>query len=87
MSTEEATSLIATHLGVTTRARHSVFVGFLMAKLAEALGEDRILWEVTGLCHDLDFEETADDRSRHGIVTAVAERRSAHCGIVGNPIP
>lgn len=70
LSTEEATSLIATHLGSTTRARHSMFVGFLMAKLAEALEEDRLLWEVTGLCHDLDFEETAEDRSRHGMVTA-----------------
>ena len=41
-----------------------------MARLATLLGEDHVLWEVTGLCHDLDFEATADDRGRHGLLTA-----------------
>jgi len=70
LSTEEADKLMLTRLGEGFRARHSVFVGFFMAHLATLLGEDHVLWEVTGLCHDLDFEATADDRSRHGLLAA-----------------
>jgi HD superfamily phosphodiesterase len=70
LSTEEANRLILVHLGQSSRARHSVFVGFLMARLATLLGEDHVLWEITGLCHDLDFEATADNRSRHGLLAA-----------------
>jgi hypothetical protein len=67
---DDACDLIAKHLGKSLRARHSKFVGFLMRRFAEVLGEDHSLWEVTGLCHDLDFEQTAADRSRHGMLTA-----------------
>jgi len=70
LSREQAIDLIAVHLGKSTRARHSLFVGYLMARLAEVLGEDGVLWELTGLCHDLDFQVTIDDRSRHGLITA-----------------
>ena len=70
LSAREANNLILIHLGESLRARHSVFVGFLMARLATMLGEDCVLWEVVGLCHDLDFEATADDRSRHGLLAA-----------------
>ena len=70
LSIKEANILIQEHLGEGLRARHSVFVGFLMAGLAPMLGEDPVLWEVTGLVHDLDFDATAADRSRHGLLTA-----------------
>lgn len=66
----DAIDLIARHLSDSQRARQSAFVGFLMMRFAETLGEDSALWEVTGLCHDLDFEATAADRSRHGMLTA-----------------
>lgn len=70
LSREEANNLVLTHLGDGPRARHSVFVGHVMAHFSRMLGEDSLLWEVTGLCHDLDFEATAYDRSRHGLLTA-----------------
>ncbi|WEJ56718.1 HD domain-containing protein [Devosia sp. FJ2-5-3] len=70
LSIREANILIQEHLGEGLRARHSVFVGFLMARLAPMLGEDSMLWEVIGLVHDLDFDATAGDRSRHGLLTA-----------------
>lgn len=70
LGSEEAKDLVLTHLGEGLRARHSVFVGYVMAHLATLFGEDQLLWEVTGLCHDLDFEATADDRSRHGLLAA-----------------
>jgi len=70
LSPTEANNLILFHLGDGLRARHSVFVGYVMDHLAKLLGEDHVHWEVTGLCHDLDFEVTAEDRSRHGLLAA-----------------
>lgn len=65
-----ATALVARQLGDTPRARHSIFVGHVMRHLAGAMGHDAGLWYVTGLVHDLDYFETADDRSRHGLLAA-----------------
>jgi putative nucleotidyltransferase with HDIG domain len=66
----EAEGLIARHLGTSPRARHSVEVGALMAGLAEAIGADAVLWQVTGLCHDLDYAQTRDTPERHGPLAA-----------------
>lgn len=65
-----ATALVARQLGDTPRARHSIFVGHVMRRLAAATGHDAGLWYVTGLVHDLDYFETAEDRSRHGMLAA-----------------
>lgn len=70
MTPGEAEQEIQRHLGATPRAEHSRFVGLAMRRVAENLGEDTIVWELTGLCHDLDFEVTTTDRSRHGLVAA-----------------
>jgi hypothetical protein len=70
MTPGDAEQEIQRHLGATPRAEHSRFVGLTMRRVAESLGEDITVWELTGLCHDLDFEVTADDRSRHGLVAA-----------------
>ena len=70
MTPGEADQEIHLHLGATPRAEHSRFVGLAMRRVAESLGEDVTVWELTGLCHDLDFEVTAGDRSRHGLVAA-----------------
>lgn len=72
-----ALSLVRQHLGDGPRARHSVFVGYVMASLATLLGEDAGLWEVTGLCHDLDFEVISQDRCRHGMVAGPFGTREA----------
>lgn len=66
----DAEQEIDRYLGATPRAEHSRFVGLAMRRVAESLGEDKTVWALTGLCHDLDFEETAADRSRHGLVAA-----------------
>ncbi|MBE0477355.1 MAG: HD domain-containing protein [Coriobacteriia bacterium] len=44
-----------------------------MEGLAEALGvgaEEKRLWGLAGLLHDLDYVETAEDFDRHGLITA-----------------
>jgi hypothetical protein len=65
----EARRLVSRHLATTPRATHSCFVAYVMRELAVALAADADLWEIVGLCHDLDFFATSDDRSQHGILT------------------
>jgi HD superfamily phosphohydrolase YqeK len=70
LTLDDAHRLIAEHLGDAPRASHSIIVGKLMRGLAERTGNDPLLWELTGLCHDLDYVAVAGDWSRHGIVAA-----------------
>ena len=70
LTVQAALALVDQHLGDSPRSRHSIFVGFAMHQLAEPLMEDGTLWEITGLCHDLDFESTRLDPTRHGLLTA-----------------
>ena len=70
LSIGDALRLVDTHLGETPRASHSLFVGRLMRGLAERVGGDPLPWELTGICHDLDFEAVAGDWARHGLVSA-----------------
>lgn len=66
LSIAEANALVAQHLGDAPRANHSRVVAHIMRKLAEALSEPTELWQVVGLCHDLDFFGIQGDWSRHG---------------------
>jgi hypothetical protein len=69
LSVTEADVLVERHLGDTPRAAHSRLVANLMRRLAGIFAADADLWEVVGLCHDLDFFQTASDSSRHGLLT------------------
>ena len=69
LSTPEALILVGQHLGDSPRATHTRVVAHLMRRLAEHFGEACELWEVVGLCHDLDYFATANDRSQHGLLT------------------
>ncbi len=66
LSIAEADELVVRHLGDAPRANHSRVVAHVMRKLAEALSEPAELWQVVGLCHDLDFFAIQGDWSRHG---------------------
>ncbi len=43
-------------------------VGAIMKASARFLGEDEDLWELTGLLHDIDYEETVNNFERHGLM-------------------
>ena len=47
---------------------HMIAVGAIMKELAKYFGEDEEVWELVGLLHDIDYERTKDDPSRHGLV-------------------
>ncbi|MGY2052894.1 HD domain-containing protein [Methylobacterium sp. JK268] len=66
----QADGLVAKHLRNGGRAAHSRVVGCLMRSLAGGFDGDPDLWDVVGLCHDLDYYVTEHDRTRHGLVTA-----------------
>jgi len=49
--------------------RHCQSVGAVMKSLASKLGGDPELWEILGIIHDSDWEETKDQPEKHTIVT------------------
>jgi len=57
---------------------HVIAVAKIMKALARRLGKNEELWEVTGLLHDIDYEKTKDEPSKHGLE---AEK------ILGNKVP
>ena len=54
----------------TSKFHHSCRVAVHMASLAEYFGENTIEWELVGLLHDLDYDETENQRELHGILAA-----------------
>ncbi len=50
--------------------KHSLAVEACMKRLAERFGQNAEIWGLAGLLHDLDYEDTKDNFSRHGFVTA-----------------
>src|SRR2546430_9551248 len=53
-----------------TTFRHLVSVEGVMRRLGRHFGEDQERWALTGLFHDLDQDQTADDPNRHAYLAA-----------------
>lgn len=70
LTEQDALLLVARHLGDSSRARHSIFVGTVMARLAVRLEADPLLWQTVGPCHDLDYNDTRATPARHGPLAA-----------------
>lgn len=70
MERSEAVELMESRLKNKNLRKHVLAVAAVMRRLAEEFGEDADKWEIAGLLHDLDYEETADDPDRHGLVSA-----------------
>lgn len=50
--------------------KHSLAVEAIMRKLAEHFREDPETWGLAGLLHDIDYDRTADEPMRHGLLGA-----------------
>lgn len=70
LTREEALSLAQAKIRDERYFKHLLAVEAIMKRLAERLGEDPEVWGLAGLLHDIDFEETRGDPSRHGVVAA-----------------
>lgn len=70
MTREEALSLARAWIRDERYFKHLLAVEAIMRKLAERLGESLEAWGLAGLLHDVDFEVTRDEPSRHGVVAA-----------------
>lgn len=62
---EQALELLHKHTKNENLRRHMYAVGFAMRALAGKLGGDPDEWEVLGLLHDADWEETKDKEEEH----------------------
>jgi putative nucleotidyltransferase with HDIG domain len=70
MDIGEARALAREKTEKDTTYRHLVSVEGVMRALARRLGEDQERWALTGLFHDLDQDQTADDEERHANLAA-----------------
>jgi putative nucleotidyltransferase with HDIG domain len=67
---DEAVKCLKTHLKNEKLISHCLATEAIMRALAQKLGEDQEIWGLAGLLHDLDYELTGEDPSRHGEETA-----------------
>jgi len=67
---ESAEKLLEEKVKDENYLKHSKLVAQIMECLANYLGEDREKWFVSGLLHDLDYEETKNTPEKHGIATS-----------------
>ena len=54
----------------TSRCNHALAVSAMMKALAARIRKNEELWELVGLLHDLDYDVTRGDMSKHGLVSA-----------------
>jgi putative nucleotidyltransferase with HDIG domain len=70
MDIQAARALAREKTAKDTTYRHLVSVEGVMRRLGRHFGEDEDTWALTGLFHDLDQDQTADDMERHAYLAA-----------------
>lgn len=70
MERADALALLKTHLANDRLVGHCVATEAIMRALAPKFDADPDVWGLAGLLHDLDFEETGEDETRHAEVAA-----------------
>jgi len=68
MNRPEALELLKEHLHNENLVKHCIAVGAIMRGLAQHFGEDDNLWELAGLLHDIDYDQTKDNHEKHGLI-------------------
>jgi len=69
MNRAEALEIVRKYIPQVNLVKHMIACGACMKDLAARLGADTEKWELAGLLHDIDLDETAQDFARHGLVT------------------
>ena len=70
MNREEALKLVKENVSNKNLRKHMLATEAVMKHLARRFGEEEALWSLTGLLHDLDYDQTVNDFPRHGLNTA-----------------
>lgn len=70
MERQQALELLLRYARAENLLKHSLATEAVMRALAGHLGESVEIWGITGLLHDLDYEETADKPAEHGLRAA-----------------
>lgn len=70
ISKDKALEMIDENIKTENLKKHMWAVGQIMKRLAEELGKDEDKWEILGLIHDVDYEETKDNPEKHALKSA-----------------
>ncbi len=70
MTRDEALELVRSKVNNKNLVKHMIATEACMRGLARHFQEDEDLWGITGLVHDLDYDQTANDFPKHGILSA-----------------
>ena len=68
LSREEALSLVKRNVTKRNSVFHMFAVEAIMKGVANYLGENEELWQLTGLLHDVDYEKTEDNPDMHSLL-------------------
>jgi len=69
MNREEAWKLVKKCVKNSDFRKHMLATEAVMRDLAVRLGEDKELWGLVGIVHDVDYEKTTEDPKQHGLVS------------------
>lgn len=64
---EKALELLHSKMQSQNLRKHCYSVGAVMSSLAKKFGQDENLWEITGLIHDVDYEEFPKNHPEEGL--------------------
>ncbi|MFO8109861.1 MAG: HDIG domain-containing protein [Thermoplasmata archaeon] len=70
ISREKAVNMVEEEVKNKNLRKHMLAVAAILKRLARELGEDEEKWEILGLVHDVDYEETQDSPEKHALVSA-----------------
>lgn len=70
MDEKEGLALVESMVTNKNLRKHMIATQACMRRLAKHFGEDEALWGFTGLVHDLDYDQTAQNPTQHGLVAA-----------------
>jgi putative nucleotidyltransferase with HDIG domain len=73
-----ARELLDEHIQADNLKKHCLATEAIMRTLAPRYDADPDLWGIAGLLHDLDYNETKDEMTRHGDVTAEILRNEGY---------
>lgn len=70
ISIEEAEEMVKEKVSNENLRKHMYAVSAIMKELAKHFEEDEKKWEVVGLLHDIDYDQTKDNPEKHGLLSA-----------------